>query len=86
MATFTRIGNSHGLRIPQRLIKQTRLEGKKVTFEVLSNGLLIKSAEQKPRAGWAEWADAFRKTKGKKDEGLLEDVLNHEADIPDWEW
>ena len=82
MATLVKIGNSRGVRIPKYLIEQIGLADKKIAFEVQGKGLLIKPIEH-PRAGWDE---AFAKGKGKKDPGLLEDVLNHEADIDDWEW
>jgi len=85
MAMLTRIGNSHGVRIPKPIIKQAKLENSEIEFEVTQNGLLLKPVKKSIRQNWEEnIKNTLSKNKNIKDEGLLEDLL--EEEIAEWEW
>lgn len=86
MTMLIKIGNSQGVRIPKPIIKQARLEGAEIEFEVREEGLLLKPVRQKPRQNWQEQIEeTLSKKKGQKDEGFLEAFLNDE-DLEEWEW
>jgi antitoxin MazE len=65
MANLVKIGNSQGVRIPKALIQQASLEGKELSFEIVSNGLLI-SPSKHARAGWKDEIAAILASKGKE--------------------
>ncbi len=72
MAELIRIGNSRGVRIPKALIRQAGLEGQKLEFTLLDNGLLIKPVKNQPRQGW---------------EQLIQEALQQHGDeVVDTEW
>jgi antitoxin MazE len=71
MTHLVKIGNSQGIRIPEPLIKQARLEGREFQLQIVNEGLLISSCK-KPRDGWKESIEAT--------------LSNHSAEIPDNEW
>ena len=84
--TLTKIGNSQGVRIPKSIIKQAKLEDAEIEFEITKDGLLLKPIKKVSRKNWeVSIKETFKKSSDTKDEGLLEDFLNHEHDI-DWEW
>ena len=76
-----RIGNSRGVRIPQRLLEQAGLE-EDVELEVVRYGILIRRVHS-PRRGWPEAADLLRKRRG---HGLLEEPLPTFFDVTVWVW
>ena len=86
MTTLTKIGNSQGIRIPKPLIQQAHLENVELEFEVLENGLLIKPVNDSNRNTWVKnIAETIAKSRGLKDDGLLEDFLN-DNDLEEFEW
>jgi antitoxin MazE len=77
------IGNSQGIRIPKRLLEQTRLLGE-VEISVEANALVIRPIN-KPRANWAT---AFQQMAQRGDDTLLDDVAPSLSgwDENEWEW
>ena len=84
MANLIKIGNSQGVRIPKALIQQAALEGKELSFEIVSDGLLI-SPSKHVRTGWKEEIEAIMASKGKEslDQGWLEFPLDADDEL---EW
>lgn len=76
--SITKIGNSRGLIIPARLIKQCGLEDG-VSIEVQNDALIITKA-RKPREGWA---DAVRYEGA---ENLIMNDFTNDFDEQEWEW
>jgi antitoxin MazE len=86
MTMLTKIGNSQGVRIPKAIIKQAHLENTNLEFEVVAEGLLIKTVKDISRESWKENIEnTIKKNKSKEDEALLEDFLN-DSDLEDFEW
>ena len=86
MTTLTKIGNSHGIRIPKPLIQQAHLENVNLEFEVVENGLLIKPVKDTSRDTWKENIEkVLSKNKNASDDGVLEDFLN-DSDLEEWQW
>lgn len=54
---LVRMGNSRGVRLPKVLIEQAGLSDE-VELEVRGNAIVI-AAQRRPRAGWAEAAQAL---------------------------
>ncbi len=87
MTTITKIGNSRGVRIPQAIIKQANLENKEIEFKVSSGGLLLKPTSSQPRKNWEKKINqTLAKHSDQMDEGQLDDFLNHDDDIKNWQW
>lgn len=85
MTMLTKIGNSHGVRIPKPIIKQANLENTEIEFEVTKDGLLLKPVKKSIRKNWEKnIKETISKNKDLKDEGLLSDLLDEE--IESWEW
>ncbi len=85
MTMLTKIGNSHGVRIPKPIIKQANLDNSEIEFEVTKDGLLLKPVKKSIRKDWEKnIEDTLSKNKDLKDEGILEDLL--EEELPEWEW
>lgn len=82
MSTLIPIGNSQGIRIPKPIIKQAHLENSELEFIVVEQGLLIVPVHKHKREEWA--IDIENKMK-KKDEALLDDMLD-DSDLEDHEW
>lgn len=86
MTMLTKIGNSQGVRIPKAIIKQANLENANLKFEVVADGLLIKTIKDISRESWiSNIENTIKKNKSKEDEALLEDFLN-DSDLEDFEW
>ncbi len=85
MPELIRIGNSRGVRIPKALIKQAGLEGQKLEFTLLKDGLLIKPVQNQPRQGWEQLIQEALQKHGDEtiDAEWLEAPL---TDDSDWEW
>ena len=82
---LTKIGNSHGVRIPKPIIKQANLENTEIEFEVTKDGLLLKPVKKSIRKNWEKnIKETISKNRDLKDEGLLSDLLDEE--IESWEW
>jgi antitoxin component of MazEF toxin-antitoxin module len=72
---LVRIGNSRGVRIPQRLLGTYGLrEGAELEIEERREGLLLRVGEQRP--GLLTWTEAYREMAGEKAEA---------ADWADWD-
>ena len=84
MATLIRIGNSQGIRIPKAIIKQARLENKKLEFKIIDDGLLIQPVK-KNREGWKEEFDKALKSQ-ESSEAEQEWLDASLVDEEDWEW
>ncbi len=85
MTTLTKIGNSQGVRIPKPIIKQANLENIEIEFEVVKDGLLLKPVKKEVRQNWEDSIkNVLSKNIDKKDEAILEDLLDEKLD--DWEW
>jgi antitoxin MazE len=86
MTMLIKIGNSQGVRIPKAIIKQAHLENANLEFEVVSDGLLIKTVKDISRESWkSNIENTIKKNKSKKDEAFIEDLLN-DSDLEDFEW
>ena len=83
-ASIIKIGNSHGLIIPKRMLKQLGVN-EKLEIEVKDGGLFIVPIHDHPRKGWAE---AFAKAvkAGHQAEGDLFDGIENEFDREEWTW
>jgi len=81
MARLVAIGNSRGLRIPSSLIKLANLDECELDFEVVDDGLLIKTKKHKSRTGWLE----FMQKSGLIDQGEIEFTSN-KFDEKEWTW
>jgi len=84
MTTLIRIGNSQGIRIPKVIIKQARLENKKLEFKIIDDGLLIQPVK-KNREGWKEQFDKALKSQ-ESSEAEQEWLDASLVDEEDWEW
>ncbi len=78
--TLTKIGNSKGIIIPARLLKQFGLE-REVSLEIEDNKLVISNV-QKPRDGWKK---AFIEAGAGTEKNLI-DGLQNDFDKEDWTW
>lgn len=85
MVALTKIGNSQGIRIPKPLIKQAQLENSELELVVVDKGLLIRPIKS-TRSEWSQNIEqVLAENKNKKDEALLDDLLN-DNDLEDFEW
>ena len=82
--TIVKIGNSHGLIIPKRLLS-TLGDSKQVDIQVKDGGLLITAlTETKARSNWErQFADAI--AKGFAPENVAIDIEN-DFDKKEWTW
>jgi antitoxin MazE len=82
-ASIIKIGNSHGVRIPQPILKQCGLKDV-VELEVHNHELVIKAASA-PRENWV---NAFMAMAAKGDDKLLdsETITTSAWDEVEWEW
>ncbi|MDR2543275.1 MAG: AbrB/MazE/SpoVT family DNA-binding domain-containing protein [Treponema sp.] len=79
LASVVQIGNSRGIRLPQNILRELKIEDK-VEMTVHNDALIIKSVEKKPREGWNE---VFAKMSKNKEDTLL---LSENIDSEDFEW
>jgi len=80
--SIVRIGNSHGIRIPQTLLKQCHLD-KTVELEVEQGQLVIRPLA-KPREGWGQ---AFQRMAAQGDDRLLDrESEPSQWDKTEWTW
>ncbi|MEY3874819.1 MAG: hypothetical protein RL363_1540 [Bacteroidota bacterium] len=81
-AKIIKIGNSKGIRLPNELIKEYKLE-EEVTIELREDCIVLKPVVIDPRAGWEEIYKKMDHTPTQEDK----DWVNFEDDIPeDWTW
>jgi antitoxin component of MazEF toxin-antitoxin module len=81
MVQLIAIGNSRGVRIPANLIKLAHLSESDIDFEVVENGLLLKTTKKHPRANWSQ----ALKSAGLIDQNDL-DFVSNKFDDEEWEW
>jgi antitoxin MazE len=86
LAQVVPMGNSKGIRIPQRILANLHIE-RQVDIEVREGNLIISPLLKKPRDSWEK---AFAAVHESADEvPLLPDVFAEEnggASAFDWEW
>ena len=80
-AAIVKVGNSHGIRIPKRILEQCAF-GREVVLSV-EDGRLIVAADRRPREGWAEDA-ALCAASG--DDALLLGDFPNAFDEKEWTW
>ncbi len=84
VSNIIRIGNSHGVRIPKLLLKQSGILGE--VELIAKKGEIIIKQKKHPRNGWAE---QFRESRAQADKDDLSFVqttgLSGEAD-KEWTW
>jgi len=83
MAVLTKIGNSHGIRIPKPIIEQTNLQNSEIEFEITKEGLLLKPVKKTVRGNWEKNVKKFLNLQN--DEAILEEMLD-DSDLEEWEW
>jgi antitoxin MazE len=83
MTRLIKIGSLMGIRTPKPIVEQAELADKTLEFEVVEQGLLIKTVRS-PRSGWE--ADARRMSAEGDDEPLIPDTLANDFDQSKWRW
>ena len=77
--SVVRIGNSHGIRIPQIAIKKLGIKDK-VEMDITDEGIMLKPINENPRAGW----DLAFSQMHKNGDDRLDD--NIDSEDFEWEW
>lgn len=77
--TSMHTGDYTNIAIPRSLIHQAHLDIGLLSFELCSDGLLIKSSVH-PRAGWEKYY-----VSSEKEENLLE-TIDGDLNEEDWQW
>lgn len=72
-----------GIRIPKPIVEQAELADKTLEFEIVEQGLLIKTARS-PRFGWE--ADARRMSAEGDDELLISHTIANDFYESKWRW
>ena len=81
-AKIIKIGNSKGLRIPNAMLKQCKLN-KVVDIEVENNKLIITACNETRE----NWEQQFEQMVLNKDDRLLnDDIVKHSWDKEEWQW
>jgi len=81
-ASIIKIGNSKGLIIPQKMLKELGV-GNKVRIETREGGMFI-SPIDKTRNGWAEsFKNATSKQESSED---IVDEIENDFDKEEWTW
>ena len=81
-STIRNIGNSKGIIIPQKILKQCFIEDD-VTIEVQDNTIIIRPANDIKRKGWTE---AFKEMAKNGDDTLVISDLFENENLGDWTW
>ena len=79
MVSVVRIGNSRGIRIPQKILSGLSIQDK-VEMIIHKEELIIKNVEKKPRQGWNE---AFARMSEAEADKLL---MPENIDSGNFEW
>lgn len=83
-ASIIKIGNSHGLIIPKRMLNQLGAK-QKMEIQVRDGGLFIIPIHDNPREGWEEaFAKTFKKGHQKTEDPF--DGLENDFDREEWTW
>ena len=78
-ANLISIGNSKGIRIPQVMLRECRIEDE-VELTREDDTIVIKPVKGRPRRGWDK---AFKLMHERKDDAIL---IDEALDMEDWEW
>ena len=78
-ANLISIGNSKGIRIPQVMLRECRIEDE-VELTREDDTIVIKPVKGRPRRGWDK---AFKLMHERKDDAIL---IDEAIDMEDWEW
>ena len=78
---LVRIGNSRGIRLPKPLIEEAGLKDE-VEIRV-SDGAIIVSRADHPRAGWQQAVDLLRE---RNEDYILDEPPPTRFDEEEWEW
>lgn len=81
-STIRNIGNSKGIILPQKVLKQCFIEDE-VTIEVQDNAIIIRPATDIKRKGWAE---SFKEMAKNEDDTLLISDVFEDENLDDWTW
>jgi len=77
---LVQIGNSKGIRIPQKILNRCRIEDR-IELSVQDNAIILKPLNKAPREGWDL---AAKKMQDRGDDQLLiPDVLDDDTEL-DW--
>lgn len=82
--SIIKIGNSHGLIIPKRMLSQLG-SCQRIEIQVKDGGLFIVPVHDKPRKGWAEAFAAEAKVVHIPEEDPT-DTVENEFDREEWAW
>ncbi|MEI8142937.1 MAG: AbrB/MazE/SpoVT family DNA-binding domain-containing protein [Chitinophagia bacterium] len=82
-AKIIKIGNSKGIRLPNELIKEYKLD-EEVTLELREDCIVIKPVEVDPRAGWEAIYQKMDHTLTQEDKDWM--AFENEFDEEDWTW
>jgi antitoxin MazE len=81
-STIRKIGNSKGIILPQKVLKQCFIEDE-VTIEVQDNAIIIRPANDIRRKDWVE---AFKEMAKNEDDTLLIPDIFEDENLGDWTW
>jgi antitoxin MazE len=76
-----KIGNSEGIVIPKKYLNIVKTENETVKIDIDDNGILIKTASESPRKGWAK---SFKKMRKKNDDELLMPDVFKDEKFEEW--
>ena len=82
-AKIIKIGNSKGIRLPNELIKEYKLE-EEVTIELREDCIVLKPVVIDPRAGWEEIYKKMDHTPTQEDKDWIE--FGNKFDEEEWTW
>jgi antitoxin MazE len=81
--SIIQIGNSKGIRIPKAILDKCQIENE-VDMEVHDGRIIIERRRGNPRQGWDE---AFERMAENGDDAMLiDDSLDLDLAVEDWEW
>jgi len=78
---LTKIGNSKGVIIPARFLKECRLDD--IVSIDIKNDTIVISKSTHPRSGWSK---AFAEVSKREQEPLIDDALPNRFDDEEWTW
>ncbi len=82
-AKIIKIGNSKGIRLPNELIKEYKLE-EEVSIELREDCIVLKPIVVDPRAGWEELYKNADNKLSQEDKDWL--AFGNKFDEEDWTW
>ena len=79
-AKLIQIGNSKGIRIPHKILSQSRIDDR-IDLTVKNGAIILKPIKKTPREGWA--IEAIKMHAEGDDRLLVPDVLGDDQEL-DW--